>query len=753
MSYLSGEVEKIVYRNPTNDWTVMLVDRGGGLGISTVVGYTGCTSGQSIECEGEWRDNKPYGEQFIADTVAASFPTTEEGLVGYLSSGVLPGIGPAIAKAMVKKYGMTLLTVLDENPERLSEIRGIGPVKAASIAVHWRAQTAIREIMLFLHSQGISAALCKRIHSVLGDKAVALIRANPYRLCTDVRGIGFSTADTIATGLGIPKSSEQRIVAGMYTQMDDMTKIGHCGSLQDVFLAACTELLDLPIERVSEVLEIQLDPASDVPRRMFVRHDGTLYPLRLAQAEETIARTLLAKIAAGVPCKLADVEKAIQEASDECAMKLAVKQAQAIRNALNHPISILTGGPGCGKTAALLVLLAACRKLDLKVKLAAPTGKAAQRAMEATGCEAQTIHRLLGIKGFGAVESTEFVDADILVIDEMSMVDVPLMREVITSVAEHTSLVMVGDVDQLPSVGPGQVLGNLIESGVVPVTVLDEVFRQAAGSDIITNAHKINKGLMPSCSGRDGDFFLLTEETDGAIAKSLGAPRDTRPAAVADVVALRIEELVSKRLPAKYGFDPVRDIQVLSPMNKGSCGVQALNERLQGCINPKPDHYIMRGKARFGIGDKVIQCRNNYSLDIFNGDVGIIESVSHFDDTDHIMVRFDGKVVQIPLSDTQDLALAYAMTIHKSQGSQAPAIVVPVVSQHWNMLQRNLFYTAITRASQLVVVVGETRSIAACVDTVQSTRRITRLRSLLERQATPRLSAAVVDIATRRKAG
>lgn len=721
---ISGELERITFRHDENDWSVLRVRIKDMVELQTVVGYTGAQLGQVITATGAWKGTK-FGRQFEAAQIVAASPSTTAGLASYLGSGTIKGVGAKLAEQLVGHFGMDVLRVLDEAPERLREIRGIGASKAEKILMGWEAQKAVQEIMVFLHSQDITPSLCRRIYKAYGDDAIARITANPYSLCLDVRGIGFKTADAIGRRLGVPLTSAYRVQSGLVHLMQELTTAGHCGCLRPDFVTKAAEVLEVDPWRVTEVLDETLATDS----LLFVEHDGAIFPSRLARAEERIADGLLKLLKRSPPYASRVNAALIQRAAERCGMKLANKQRIAVEMGLQNKVCIITGGPGCGKTATLNVLLAAFKELRLKVALTAPTGKAAQRAREATGMDAMTIHRLLGIKGATDDQDSK-IHADVLVIDESSMIDVPLMAKIVAAVQRNTSVIMVGDVDQLPSVGPGQVLADIIRSECVPVTVLDEIFRQAAGSAIIANAHAINRGAVPLSAGRDGDFFVLTERNVPAIREAMSLEDETAiPAAVAQAVADEIESLVKDRLPARYGFDPIADIQVLSPMNKGGCGVHELNRRLQAALNPNPDQWTQRFGTRYGIGDKVIQVRNNYGLEIFNGDIGLVAAVNDKDET--LQVRFDNRVVEIPFDDLDDLKLAYAMTIHKSQGSQAPAIVIPMVTQHWNMLQRNLLYTGVTRAAKLAVLAGQGRAIAAAVRTVSSTQRLTRLKCLL----------------------
>lgn len=1075
---LQGEVLRIVYRHESTDWSVLRIRVSGMRGEQTLVGVTVAQAGQFVTAAGRWgmRDGQ---RQFEAQRITASNPTTPEGVCAYLGSGMIPGVGAKKAEKMVAHFGTSLLTVLDAEPERLKEIRGFGPATIAKIAKGWQEHKAVSEVMLFLHSHDISPALCRRIYRAYGDKTIETIRANPYALSVDVRGVGFKTADSIAKSLSIPANSPQRILAGLVFLMnEDMTK-GHCGKRRPDLLRVAVEALGVDAQQIANVLDTDLRGES-AHKQQFVQHADIVCLQWLSRSEEEIARIMQER--AALPSRWADkaTPELIDRVAEKSGMTLADKQRRAVEMALKSRVAVITGGPGVGKaqpidaqvltpsgfkaigdlrvgdpvvaadgavsritgvfpqgvkdiyrvrfedgrqtrccgehlwkvwtrtsewsperkqkvrsrgwrvlpldtirdrkqrqatehqriavplfappedadrplpvdpyfmgallgdgsfsnmtltkkdavllekvatiarqsgltvlfrnppsrcayirfsggglrkylreqgllacrshekfipdtflqasarqrrqllqglldtdghvgnnravsftsssevmarqvqrlawslggkatiaakatryratsgdvragrtaytvcishdqaanllwlprkrsrldgrrtihrrllidsiepngqapcvcisvdhpdqlyvtddyivthnTSTLNVVLAAMRELKLRISLAAPTGKAAQRAAEATGMPASTIHRLLGIKG--ADSRPGEIDADVTVVDEFSMVDVPLMRHLVRSWKQGTTLLMVGDVDQLPSVGPGQVLGDVIRSGAVPVTVLDEVFRQAQGSLIIRNAHAINRGEMPECGGRNDDFFILDERNTDEIRLAMDGEDDKIPAQIAQATAAIIEGLVAKRLPQGYGVDPVRDIQVLCPMNKGAAGVGEMNQRLQRALNPRPAHAVTRFGTRFGVGDKVIQTRNNYDLEIFNGDMGIVESVDDEESTLH--VRFDGRGVGIPFDDLDNLQLAYALTIHKSQGSQFPIVIIPAVTQHWAMLQRNLIYTGVTRARRLVVVVGQRRAIAAAARTVTAARRITRLRDLLK---------------------
>lgn len=727
---ISGLVERITFRND-NDWTVMQVRIDRSNTLNTVVGHTSAQPGQQISARGAWKNNPQFGIQFLAQAITATKPNTVDGLARYLGSGMIPGIGPGTAKSIVDAFGMGALEILDNDPARLSEIRGIGAKKAERISKGWEEQRAVSEIMLFLNEQQIPPYLCRRIYRKYETKAIEVIRSDPFRLALEVSGIGFKTADKIAAQCGISPLSPQRIRAGLVYVMQEATTGGHCGVPREELVQKAMDTLAVPPDLVVDTLDAEL--AMNPNERHLVQHDDGVYLSMIAACEERVASTLIEMSKLPVPWKI-DAEKEIAEAQRVLGFKLAEQQHAGVKMMLENRVSVLTGGPGVGKTTVLNVLLHIFKKHKILINLAAPTGKAAQRAAEVTGVEASTIHRLLGIRGPGT-EPGE-VEEGILVIDESSMIDIYLMTSIVKA-AKKVPLILVGDVDQLPSVGPGQVLADVINSGAVPVTRLTQVFRQAAGSLIIRNAHNINRGLMPEKGEKTDDFFFLTvpEKDDEG--------NQIEPAVVGERIAATIADLVADRLPKTYGFDPIRDIMVLSPMNITTTGVGNLNTVLQERLNPSPAKSVIRFGTRFGLGDKVIQTRNNYDLDIFNGDVGIITTIHDTDESGRelgssekkIVVDFGsaskGKAVEIPFDDMDALRLAYGMTIHKSQGSQAEAVVIPVTTQHYTMLQRNLFYTGVTRAKKLVVLVGVPRALGMAVKNDGALRRMTRLKGLL----------------------
>lgn len=717
---IEGVVERIAYRSD-EDWSVMRVKLRSGKSLATVVGHATAQPGQRIRAVGEWKNHPSYGLQFSATSILAEPPVTRAGILRYLSSGVIPGVGPATAQAMVEAFGDDTLRVLDEEPERVTEVRGIGEKKAERIRKAWEEHREVSRIMTALAAYEVPLYLCRRIWRQYGDKALSVLREDPFRLALEVSGIGFKTADRIASGLGLPKHSPMRIRAGLVYALHEATGAGHCGQPRATLVQKAVEILGVEPDKVQSVLEGEL--AGEYDGVHLVQHGDVIYPVVLARCEERTARTLLAMAREPVPWRI-DPEKAIAEAEAALNFTLAPQQREGVRMMLTHRVSVLTGGPGVGKTTVLNVLIWILRRHGVEVHLAAPTGKAAQRAAEVTGIPASTVHRLLKLRGPG-VEPEE-IDEGVVIIDEASMIDTYLMHQIVKAVS-GVPLILVGDVDQLPSVGPGQVLSDIIASGQVPVTRLTEVFRQAAGSLIIRNAHRINRGMMPEPGRPDDDFFFLDVPDRAAD----GTP--VEPSVVGERIAQTVCDLVADRLPARFGFDPVRDIMVLSPMNITTTGVGNLNALLQRRLNPDPPRAVTRFGVRFGVGDKVIQTRNNYALEIFNGDVGIVRDIN--EEESEITVDFSGALVRIPFDEMDALRLAYAITIHKSQGSQAEAVVIPVTTQHYTMLQRNLYYTGVTRAKKLVVMVGQKKALAMAVKRDPASARVTRLRDLLEHLA------------------
>ncbi len=712
-------MERVTFHNPENGFSVLRVKARGHADLVTVVGHAATiTPGEWITASGQWVNDRNYGPQFQARFLQTSEPTSDEGIRRYLASGLIRGIGPVYADRLVDAFGETLFDVIDGEPERLREIEGIGAVRATRISEAWAEQRAVREIMVFLHEHGVGTARAVRIFRTYGGEAVRVMSENPYQLARDIRGIGFRTADTLAMRLGIEKTALIRIRAGVGFTLLEATSDGHCGLPAQELLTRASELLEAPADVVQQAIEQEREAGTIVADR--VRDTDCLFLAVLHAAERGIVARLRAVLAGSLPWSAIDPAMALVRVEARTGLALAPRQAEAIVQALRSKVLVMTGGPGVGKTTivnAVLAILGAGAggggpSEPLAIALCAPTGRAARRLSEATGMPAKTIHRLLEVdpaSGRFQRDGERPIDADLIVVDEASMVDVPLMFALLRAVPDEAALLVVGDIDQLPSVGPGQVLADLIASGAVPVVRLTDVFRQAAGSRIITNAHRVNAGEIPWLGRPDGptDFYFVRADD-------------------ADAVAARVREMVTERIPRRFGFDPIDDIQVLCPMNRGTAGARALNVDLQAALNPAAGRpAVERFGWRFAAGDKVMQIENDYDRDVYNGDLGRVEGID--DEQGELHATFDGRAVTYGFGELDALVPAYATTIHKSQGSEYPAVVIPIVTQHYVMLQRNLLYTGITRGRKLVVLVGQAKAVAVAVRTVSGRRRWSKL--------------------------
>ncbi|MCZ2096217.1 MAG: ATP-dependent RecD-like DNA helicase [Anaerolineae bacterium] len=712
---LSGSVERVTYYNDETNYCVLRLRpaqlRLGSEELVTVVGtMPEVQPGESLRLEGEWTAHPRFGRQFKAETVTQVRPTTVEAIRRYLGSGLVKGIGPVTARRIVDYFGLDTLDVLDRTPGRLLDVPGVGKHRAGLIARAWVEQRQIKDVMLFLQGHGVSAGLAVKIYKQYGDQSIALVSRDPYRLARDIFGIGFRTADKIARDLGLPPDSPGRIGAGLAHTLNTATEDGHVFLPRTELVEQAAAMLEVPPEVVDEAItrlsaqgEIMLEIVPDGLERI----EGCYLP-PLYYSEKGAATRLRALIESPAS-RLADLQRGGVQALPQGAggVDLTPQQAEAVRLALTHKVSVLTGGPGTGKTTTLRALIDVLVRTRHRFMLASPTGRAAKRLSEATGQPARTIHRMLGFSpaeyGFTYNEENP-LDADLIVIDEVSMLDLVLFYNLLKAIPPDAHLLLVGDVDQLPSVGAGDVLRDVIRSGRVPLTRLDVIFRQAETSQIIRNAHRINQGDSPDTSNRSDDFFVFVEED---------------PAAAAELLV----DVVQQRIPRKFGLDALEDIQVLSPMYRGPIGVLALNEALQEALNPSLARKAERRLAGrlFRVGDKVIQTRNNYDKDVFNGDIGRIHS---FDMTDQVMtVVIDGRFVKYDWAEADELAHAYCISVHRAQGGEYPCVVVPVMTQHYMMLQRNLLYTAVTRARRLVVLVGTRKAIAIAVKNDQVARR------------------------------
>jgi exodeoxyribonuclease V alpha subunit len=721
---LEGVLERITYANEDNGYTVARVDTGRGAGdLLTVVGaLLGAQPGESLRMEGRWGSHPQYGKQFTVENYTTVLPATIQGIRRYLGSGLIKGVGPRIADRIVEYFGTDTLDVIEQSPKRLIEVPGLGPKRTRKIADAWEEQKAIKEVMVFLQGVGVSTSIAVRIYKEYGDSSISVVRNQPYRLATDVWGIGFLTADRIAQAVGIPHDSPDRAKAGLQYALSQATDNGNCFLPEERLIADAVKLLGVDIGLVIECLGDLVAEEGVVRERVPDPEGGdplaAIFLVPFHRAELSLSGQVL-RLLRGPEDRMPafrDVawDKALAWLADRTGADLAPEQEQAVRLALTEKVAVLTGGPGCGKSFTVKSVVTLARAKGAKVVLAAPTGRAAKRLAELTGAEASTVHRLLELRpgGDAAYDRDRPLDADLVVVDEASMLDLILANKLVKAVPPGAHLLFVGDVDQLPSVGAGEVLRDLLAEGSpVPAVRLTRIFRQAQESGVVTNAHRINSGIPPVTQGLP-DFFLFAEE-------------DSEEAGRLTV------DVVSRRIPAKFGLDPRRDVQVLTPMHRGPAGAGALNGLLQQAVTPaRPDLPERRFGGRvFRVGDKVTQIRNNYEKGangVFNGTVGVVTGLNS--EEQRLTVRTDeDEEVDYDFDELDELAHAYAVTIHRSQGSEYPAVVIPVTTGAWMMLQRNLLYTAVTRAKRLVVLVGSRRALGQAVRTVSAGRRFTAL--------------------------
>jgi exodeoxyribonuclease V alpha subunit len=711
---LAGIVERVTFHSAETGFCVLRVKARGHRDLTTIVGHAATISAAEwITASGDWVNDRTHGQQFKARFMRTSAPSSIDGIEKYLSSGIR-GIGPTYAKKMVKAFGAKVFDIIEVEPDRLREVDGIGPVRAQRITAAWAEQKIVREIMVFLHSHGVGTARAVRIYKTYGADAVQVMTENPYRLARDIRGIGFKTADAIALRLGIERTAIIRVRAGITYALTEAMDDGHCGLPTEELVQLAIGLLAVPKELVTPALDLEL--AEETVIADTVDETACVFLRGLHRAEQVIAQRLLQLAEGTLPWPPIDLDKALpwrQQCKSDCG-DLALGQRQTDL-ALNPKVLVITGGPGVGKTTIVNAILRILAAKSVKLLLCAPTGRAAKRMTEATGFEAKTIHRLLEVdpKGGGFKRSAENpLECDLLVVDETSMVDVVLKQALLRAVPDHAALMIVGDIDQLPSVGAGQVLADVIASGAVPVVRLTEIFRQAAQGRIITGAHRINQGSIPDLARPEGDTDFYFVQADDP-----------------DIAVTRIIELVKTRIPQRFGLDPIRDIQVLCPMNRGGVGARSLNIELQAALNPAGDRKVERFGWTFAPGDKVMQIENDYDKEVYNGDIGYIDDVDP--DAGDLTARFDGRSVTYGFGELDTLVPAYAATIHKSQGSEYPAVVIPIMTQHYTMLQRNLLYTGVTRGKRLVVLVGQRKAVAIAVRNVSGRQRWSKLKEWL----------------------
>jgi exodeoxyribonuclease V alpha subunit len=770
---LAGSIERVTFHSAESGFCVLRIKARGHRELVTVVGHAAeISAGEWVTVSGSWVNSREHGQQFKASFLKASAPTSAEGIQKYLGSGMIRGIGPIYASKLVDAFGAQVFEVIEQEPERLKQVPGIGQVRAGRIAQAWADQKVVREIMVFLHSHGVGTARAVRIFKTYGNDAVQVMAENPYRLARDIRGIGFRSADAIAARLGIEATAMIRLRAGIGYALLQASGDGHCGLPTADLLKLAGELLSVerpaaspaaepnatqgsdqregqggaaakppphpeaPTNRVplepaviQTALDLELSEGSVVADTL--AGEPAIFLAHLHRDERRIASALQQLLQGAAPWGSIDAAKAIAWVEQRLGLELAASQKEAVQQALASKLLVITGGPGVGKTTLINAILRILAAKKLRIQLCAPTGRAAKRMAEATGLEAKTIHRLLEFDpaAYGFRRGAELpLECDLLVVDETSMVDGPLMASLLAAIPPEAALLLVGDVDQLPSVGPGQVLADVITSGAIPVARLTEVFRQAATSRIITTAHAINAGTIPDLRPPADNA-----SANGASAEGAGSDFYFLPAETPEQAVKLILKVVGERIPARFGFDPIAQVQVLCPMARGGCGSRSLTIELQKLLNPDPAEQVERFGWRFAPGDKVMQIANDYEKEVFNGDVGTIDAIDA--DNSELGVLFPtseagvqgSRVVVYGWGELDHLVPAYACTIHKSQGSEYPAVVIPLLSQHYPMLQRNLVYTGLTRGKQLVVLVGQKKALAMAVKNHLGRRRYTKL--------------------------
>jgi len=718
---LSGQIERITYTNEENGFTIAKIKVRGYRDLVTVVGnLMNPKPGEILKMKGEWAHHPKYGEQFKIIHYKTTVPASVYGIQKYLGSQLIKGIGPVMAKRIVQTFGKDTLDVIEQEVEKLAMVDGIGKKRIHMIKTAWEDQKEIREVMLFLQTHGVSSGYATKIFKQYGDQSIDVVKENPYRLATDIFGVGFVTADSIAEKLGFSKNSKQRAEAGILYVLNQLAEDGHVYYPYEPLVLKCQKILgvecDIIVNAFAAIAKDNRIVIEDLNETIdeFRENNKAVYLAKFHVCEAGVANRL--KTLTSVPKSIRKIDsgKAIEWVQQQLAITLATNQVEAIRCSVENKIMVITGGPGTGKTTIIHAILKIFSKLKIKMMLAAPTGRAAKRMNETTGHEAKTIHRMLEYsiqKGGFQKNEKKPLNCDLLIVDEASMIDTILMHHLLKAIPPTATLILVGDVNQLPSVGAGNVLKDIISSGAVPTVRLHDIFRQAKESMIIVNAHKINNGRMPSLKTTGaGDDFYFIEQDD---------PED---------VLRIILELIKDRIPKRFGFDSIEDIQVLTPMHRGTIGAENLNVELQKTLNPGIDGLV-RGNRTYRINDKVMQIKNNYDKDVFNGDIGRIKRINT--EEQYVTIIFDDRHVDYEYSGLDEIVLAYAVSVHKSQGSEYPAVIIPILTQHYILLQRNLIYTAVTRGRRLVVIVGTRNALAIGINNDKTQKRFTYLRHRL----------------------
>ncbi len=706
---LAGNVERVTFHNEENGFCVLKAKCKGHKDLVTIVGNISTISpGEFIEASGFWIHDRQHGRQFKADFLKASPPTSLEGIEKYLSSGMIKGIGAVYAKRLVERFQADVFDVIENNPKCLKDIPGIGERRIEAIKRGWADQKVIRDIMLFLHSHDISTARAVRIYKTYGANAIAVVSQNPYQLARDIRGIGFVSADKIALNIGIAPTSMIRARAGIAFALMNGMDDGHCGLPKDDLIKSVLSLLSISDDLAEEALSIELEEGNVLTQ--LIDNRICIFLSGLFHAEKFIAKKLLHMSKSPNCWPNINPDHAIKSVEEKLNITLSESQKEAIKTVLASNIMVITGGPGVGKTTLVNSILKILATQNLRILLAAPTGRAAKRLSESTGMQAKTIHRLLETNpatGSFIKNDKNMLNCDLLVLDEASMIDIPLMHNLLKALPETSSLLIVGDIDQLPSVGAGQFLADIINSETISVVRLKEIFRQAASSKIITTAHAINNGLMPDLkNSENSDFYFVDADS---------------PEQCLD----KIIRIIKERIPAKFGFSPFLDVQILCPMGRGVVGTNNLNIAVQNALNPPHELSISKFGYKYSVNDKIMQIENNYDKDVYNGDIGIIKTISNEDA--EVIISFDDKDVVYEFSELDEIVLAYATTIHKSQGSEYPVVIIPIMMQHYVMLKRNLIYTGITRGKKLVILVGDRKSLWVAIKNHSANQRLSSL--------------------------